>query len=93
MLMKFLGAFECGDRKPRKSNFDIKIAEVEVLSLTYFSIDIQLRKGQVRFRLQDLSLYRELYQTVGTQQRKSAFRMPRSWIYYLLRINTKWSIR
>jgi hypothetical protein len=39
MLMKFLWTFEGGDRKPRKSNFDIKIAEGEVLSLTYFSID------------------------------------------------------
>jgi len=37
--MKSLGTFEYGDRKPRKSNFDIKIAEGEVLSLTYFSID------------------------------------------------------
>ena len=37
--MKFLWTFEGGDRKPRKRNFDIKIAEGDVLSLTYFSID------------------------------------------------------
>jgi len=42
--MKFLWTFEGGDRKPRKRNFDIKIAEGDVLSLTYFSIDNGLRK-------------------------------------------------